>query len=234
MTLALLQLFDRHKVLPKQTADMEIPARLAAAYARLGNLVQAKIYYAQAAAELRQYRRPPLVGDVMIWLPKTLYSMGSLQAPQRDIKLTEFEDYVSALEESQGWLVRAAELGNNKWSRQSVEKLEDSYLDLITRIKNYRVADESDFLLAQKQKQEAQKKMAARLDRAISKLRLERLPSSPEEPEPGLLTDAFKTIDDVEKRVTQIEQSHDVEDQDTKEAKSHQGLKGEGQILDGK
>src|SRR5207253_10911043 len=47
MALTLLQLQDKTAFLPKQTADMEIPARLAAAYAREGNLDQAKIYYAK-------------------------------------------------------------------------------------------------------------------------------------------------------------------------------------------
>lgn len=225
MTMALLQLQDKKDFLPKQTAEMEIPARLAASYARLGNLDQAKIYYAKAAKELKRYRRPPMVGDVMVWLPKTLFSMGNMKAINKDVTLKEFRDYLNSVNESQGWLVRAAELGNNTWSRKAAEGLEDIYLSLITAIRDFKPSDSSDKILAAQQLQETQKAMAKKLDESIVKLKLERLPPSPAEPEAGKLTEAFTTIDQVEKNVTTIVQGHDIRDQNTPEAQVHEGLR---------
>ncbi len=225
MTLALLQLQDKKEFLPKQTAEMEIPARLAASYARQGNLDQAKTYYAKAAKELKRYRRPPMIGDVMVWLPKTLYSMGTMKAIRKDVTLKEFRDYLNSVNETQGWLVRAAELGNNTWSRKAADNLEDIYLSLITAIRDFKVSDSSDKVLAAEQQQEAQKAMAKKLDEAIVKLKLERLPPSPAEPEAGRLTEAFTTIDQVEKNVTTIVQGHDIRDQNTPEAQVHEGLR---------
>jgi tetratricopeptide (TPR) repeat protein len=222
---SLLQLQNLIDFLPKRTADMEIPARLAAAYARQNNLNQAKKYYEKAVAGLKKYRRPPLEADILIWLPKTLYSMGNIHPIRKDVTLQEFRDYLESIKEIQGWLVRAIELGNNQWSRKAADKLEDIYLDLVVAIRDFKVADNSDRFLAAKERQETQKKMASLLDECITKLKLERLPSSPEDPEPGRLTEAFKTVADVEKRVDQIIQRPDVQDQDTPEAQERQGLR---------
>lgn len=225
MTFALLQLQDKKQFLPKQTAEMEIPARLAAAYARERNLDQAKKYYEKAEYELKRYRRPPMVGDVMVWLPKTLYSMGTLKVIKKDASPKEFNDYINSVGETQGWLVRAAELGNNSWSKKAAESLEDIYLSLITSIKDFKGPKLSDKLLADQQRQQKQKEMAQALDDSISKLRLERLPSSPAEPEPAHLTNVFDTISKVEKNATLVIQGHDIRDQDTPEAQVYEGLK---------
>jgi len=225
MTLTLLQLLDNKKFLPRQIVEMEIPARLAASYARQGNPGPAKKYYEKAEQGLRKYRRPPLNGDVMAWLPKTLFSMGQMPQIKKDVTLKDFEDYLSTVTQTQGWLVRAGELGNNPWSRKACDNLEDIYLSLLVSIRDFKVADNSDRLLALKQRQEIQKKMALELDGAIGKLKLERLPASPAEPEAGRLTDTFKTVANVESRVSDIVQAHDVQDQDTPEAQAIQGLK---------
>jgi len=225
MTLSLLQLLDNKKFLPQQIVEMEIPARLAASYARQGNPGTAKKYYEKAEQGLKKYRRPPLNGDVMAWLPKTLFSMGQMPAIKKDVTLKDFEDYLSTVTQTQGWLVRAGELGNNPWARKACDNLEDIYLGLLVSIRDFKVADNSDQMLAQKQRQEIQKKMALELDEAVEKLKLERLPSSPAEPEAGRLTEAFKTVANVETRATEIVQAHDVQDQETPEAQAIQGLK---------
>ncbi len=80
----------------------------------------------------------------MVWLPKTLFSMGAMPTIKKDVTLKDFEDYLESLTQIQGWLVRAGELGNNQWSRKACENLEDIYLGLLVSIRDFKGADSSD------------------------------------------------------------------------------------------
>jgi tetratricopeptide (TPR) repeat protein len=58
--LTLLELQTHSYYLNRDAAEMEVPARLAAAYARMGNQEQARLYYAKAEGALKKRRRSPL------------------------------------------------------------------------------------------------------------------------------------------------------------------------------
>jgi tetratricopeptide (TPR) repeat protein len=225
MVLALLELDTHAEFLNRNTGTVELPARLAAAYARLNNLDQAKIYYARAEQGLKRMRRVHLTQDTLAWLPKTLYSMGKLAPLRPEFSDDDFKNYVTTLERAQSWLLRAAELGRNEWSKKASVELVSGYNEAWNFIANYPAPKDPDKLQALKALQQKQKSMAEVLDRAIDKLKSERLPSTPHDPEPAQVTEIFKNADFVQNQIDETIQARDVQDQGTFEAQQREGLK---------
>ncbi|MDZ4676275.1 MAG: outer membrane protein assembly factor BamD [Oligoflexia bacterium] len=225
MVLTLLELDTHSEFLNRNTGNVELPARLAAAYARMGNLAEAKVYYSRAELGLKKLRRVRLTEDTLVWLPKTLYSMGKLAPLRSDFTDEDFKNYVGTIERSQSWLLRASELGGNEWSKKAAAELTTGYNDAWNFIANFPVPDGSDKLQALKIQQQKQKSMSEALDRVLDKIKVERLPSTQLEPELPQVTEIFKTVALVQKQVDATIQARDVQDQKTYEAHKREGLK---------
>lgn len=230
--LALIELQNQTRFLNHDTVDVELPARLAAAYARQGNEEQARTYFAHAENGLKHVRVLHPKGDTLLWLPKTLYSMGHVPLPKKDLTPEGFKNYLGSLNQNQIWLVRAAEMGDNPWSKKASEELINVYFDAWGLIDQHQVPHETDKIQSMKERQEQQKSMALDLDSSISKLKLERIPPSPLEPESHNLTAVFNGVSGLEKRLDVLLQEPYVQDVETPEAQKREGLKREGVIRD--
>ncbi len=227
MILALVQLQERPNFLNKDLAQIELPARLAAAYARQGNIKLADEYNHKAEAGLKLRRRTPMKGDILIWLPKTLYSMGHIASRTIGANVDEFKNHIKALQWSQSWLLRCAELGeaSNSYSKKGAEEILQSYNSALQAIETVKASNDPDMLKAAKFKQDNQRAMAGALDYSLQQLKDDRLAATSLNSEVSLIKQLFEDLMPIQKKIDAIIQSHDVQDQNTNEAKSREGLK---------
>jgi len=122
---------QRKHLLTPEVATAELPARQAAAYSRVGNVDLAQKLYSQAETAMLRYRRKSSQ-ETPEWLAKTLYHMGRTNL--RDASWENFEVVVRPLGKTQQFLLEAAELDHELWSKRASEDLAVMYKNLWTVI----------------------------------------------------------------------------------------------------
>jgi len=135
-TLVVATLHDaikKEKHLSKEVALAEIPARLAAAYSRLGNSVEAKRYFKKAQQGLKVINRTTRnKTEKKDLLAKTYYFMGDLRTVEiKGIDDTRFVEHLKSL---QTYLLRSVELNVPKWSTLSANQILDAYDSIVGEI----------------------------------------------------------------------------------------------------
>ncbi len=223
VVLTLLQLKNGLRFLSREIVEAEWPARLAGAYARQGRVAEAQEYYTQAQLELKKTKHA-LGNDQLRWLPKTYYSMG--HTPEARLKFqnqTELEGFLSGMENSQVWLLKAAESKVSPWSEKASEELiatldvDWNYIDRLPP------ENSGDAMLALKKKQIEQKALATRLDTVLQNLKTEKSPDSS-------ATLVFSHIKDLQKRIDLLIGGKEVQDQPTEENKARHSEKQRGRM----
>lgn len=123
---SLLDARKRGKDLPYETQVAEIPGRLAAAYARMGNRDKALEYFNQASEGLKKivsrtnnHRQKELLG-------RTLFLMGQLNHSQRSAEARP-SSYMQSLSMQQPYLLQAIEMDHPVWSKKAAEDLKLGY-----------------------------------------------------------------------------------------------------------
>lgn len=145
----LYDLIGRADQLPEEIAHAELPARIASAYARVGNFDEAVMYYKRAEAGISQLRRASVSNEPPVWLPRTLYFMGSMSL--RRVSWNDFESALRPLARGQAYLLQAAEFGVQPWSEKSSQDLIATYRELWRAIRTAPNPDVSDpFISARK------------------------------------------------------------------------------------
>ncbi|MCB0390586.1 MAG: hypothetical protein KDD58_04820 [Bdellovibrionales bacterium] len=147
----LKDLDSRKKWLDLEVAYAEVPAKLAAAYARLGHIGEAEKYFKQAekgfskvsSMRMDTYKKQELMA-------RTLYMMGQVDA--KHFLSRNQEKYVKNLEYVQGYLLRAVELDHKQWSPRSAESLLKAYNDVWTVLKAMDVDNSSNDINLQSKK----------------------------------------------------------------------------------
>lgn len=124
-------LISRSGSLPVEIAQGEMPARLAAAYARVGNFERAQEFYRRAEAGIAKLRQSS-GSNLPAWLPETLFLMG--ESSRRQLSWADFESSLRPLARNQIYLLQSAELGQAPWSDKAADELIGIYNDLITTI----------------------------------------------------------------------------------------------------
>ena len=193
-------------------ARAELPARLAAAYSRVGNRSLAIKYFSEASQGLKEVcRRAPAPAPPKRTVAKTLYGMGRLNASQKRVEGDPIA-FVQSLSMQQPYLLQAIELRFPQWTRRSAEDLTLGYENLL----RYSIGDPA-----------RRREYFVRILQVINELRRIRMPDGgPAE------DDIFATVDKVEHRarMTMAELS-DVTPL-TPEAERRQGLKQTGRLVD--
>jgi tetratricopeptide (TPR) repeat protein len=148
-------LLNRQSQLPPEIARAELPARLAAAYARVGNFDRAMEFYQKAETAIVQLKRAAQENkqakqeeDVPEWLPRTLYFMGTMATRRAD--WSAFETELRPLARGQKYLLQSAELGENPWSDRAAQDLMTTYNELWMAVQNSPAPQETDPLLAKR------------------------------------------------------------------------------------
>jgi tetratricopeptide (TPR) repeat protein len=159
----------RAKSLPEEIAQTELPARLAAAYARERNFSEAERYYNLAEKQLARLRAQAANGEQPEWLPRILYAMG--HRPQGEITWERFESALVPLERSQIYLLQSAELGVQPWAGLAADELLGSYTALRKSIDAVPVPAAAEIVIAAREQQRERWKRLVRLSDAIIQLR---------------------------------------------------------------
>lgn len=119
---ALLDAKKRGKELSFETLNAEIPARLAAAYARIGNKQKAVEYFTQAGEGLKRIVGQTANHKQKEILARTLFLMGQLSSTQRLAQVSP-ESYMQSLSMQQPYLMQAVEMEQKNWSSRAAEDL---------------------------------------------------------------------------------------------------------------
>lgn len=159
----------RSKDLPQEVGKTELPARLAAAYARERNFQEAERYYNLAESQLARLRSQVAKGEQPEWLPRILYAMG--HRPLGEITWERFESALVPLERSQIYLLQSAELGVSPWAGLAADELIGSYSALRKSIDSVPVPAAAEIVIAARDQQRERWKRLVRLSDAIIQLR---------------------------------------------------------------
>ena len=205
---ALRDVESRRSRLPPEIADAEFPARVAGAYARIGNIEAAVSYYAQAERGIARLRHSPnqsLAGKTSLeWIPRTLYQMGraSLRKPSWD----DFETSVRPLRFGQIYLLQAAETGVLPWAERASQDLSSAYADLLVAISSAPVSPPEDPVTARRESQRRAWDYAHLTLEAIEELRARRLPA--DRSSSNEANAIFKYIDGAETNLKELLSKH--------------------------
>lgn len=124
---SLLDLMKRRTLLDQLIGDVEIPARLAAAYASYGQIAKAETLHVQASQSflkiLRTYRNHLSLNDIA----KNYYHLGLAIYP---VANEDFASLLAKLNLGQKYLLAAAEVETSMWSEKSKQVLIQSYQKL--------------------------------------------------------------------------------------------------------
>jgi tetratricopeptide (TPR) repeat protein len=177
---ALLELLAKTQVthLPPAVERAELPARLAGAYARLGNQAAALKYYQIAKAGIIKVRAT--AGEKLPqWLGQTLFLMGHV-APET-IGEVNLDSVFRVLSQSQVFLLQAAELHQAPWSEKAKVELIRVYRALWTAIESpLETSAPGDELLEKRAQQERRWDLAALVFEKLQELAAYELPSEGE------------------------------------------------------
>lgn len=164
---------ERKQLLAPEVANAELPARLAAAYSRVGNTELAQKLYSEAASSLTKYRRQQDKSNRPAWLAKTLYHMG--RSNLREANWENFEVVVRPLAQAQDFLLEAAELDDPQWSNKASQDLANVYNGLWNVIRNPPDTKDEDEVLKQRAAQQRQWEMTFQLVDLLDDLKRHRL-----------------------------------------------------------
>ncbi len=207
---ALLDARKRGRELPFATRHAEIPARLAAAYARIGNRKKALEYFALANKGLKKIVTEETGKKQQDILGQSLFLMGQLNPGQRRAE-GDPKAYLQGLSMQQPHLLQAVELRHATWSRKAATDLDVAY-DNIWKFKFTNPEAQNDYYV-----------------QAIQVVReLKRLKMPNEDAEVAAI---FAKADATESRLN-IEISKVVEgNRLTPEAEKREGLRREGRLV---
>ncbi len=126
---SLLDAKKRAKELPFETRAAEIPARLAAAYARIGNKQKAIEYFKEASEGLKKIVGQTANHKQKELLARTLFLMGQLNSAQRDGTVPP-ASYMQSVSMQQPYLLQAIEMDYPQWSKRAAADLETAYANI--------------------------------------------------------------------------------------------------------
>jgi tetratricopeptide (TPR) repeat protein len=208
---ALLDAKKRGKQLSSETLTAEIPARLAAAYARVGNKDKAREYFAEASDGLKKIVTKTQNHKQKELVARTLFLMGQLNSSQRSATVPA-TSYMQSVSMQQAYLMQAVEMDHPLWSRKASDDLILAY----DNIWKFQVGDG-----------EQRRALYTRGLQSIQELRKIRLPNAS-----APVNAIYAHVDGVEQRL-QTELAKVAEfNKLTPDAEKREGLKRQGKLAD--
>ena len=126
---ALIDAKRRGKDLSFETVNAEIPARMAAAYARLGSRAKAMEYFNLASQGLKATVARGAGHVHKDLLARTLFLMGKLSPTQRSASVDP-GSYLQSLSMQQAYLLQAMEFNKAPWSGKAEDDLKTGYRNI--------------------------------------------------------------------------------------------------------
>jgi tetratricopeptide (TPR) repeat protein len=205
----------RKQFLPDAIATAELPARLASAYARVGNLDLAMKYYSEAESGIARLHHQTASQAAPEWLAKTLYLMGRLSL--REMTWDNFDEALRPVQRAQLFLLQAIELENPKWSEEALTETEKIYDQMLEVLKSPPKTNEDDQVLSAREAQKRQWDLTEQTLECARALRAARPPN--EIVKSGKVEQLFTYVKSVEKKLMQILAEPPVGEGLTKESK---------------
>jgi tetratricopeptide (TPR) repeat protein len=191
---AITNLIEIHRgrySLPPEIVQAEVPARLAGAYARIGNNKEAERYFKIAERGLIQIQnlmKESKKGREI--LAKTLFTMGSIN--QLNVQTMGSEDYFSTIVALQKYLYKAIEYNDPSWSKQAFDQVMQAYQNSWQYIERVPLAENPDVAIAERQQKIEQLRVAHLALYGLKQLYSERIPDPNESEIVGLLLQKIK------------------------------------------
>lgn len=208
---ALLDARKRSRELPVEISRAELPARLAAAYSRLGNRAKALQYFRQASDGLKLLlAQSGNSNKAKETFGRTLYFMGRLNASQKNADGDPIR-YLQSLSMQQPYLLQAIEVAPPEWVRKANDDLLTAY-DNILRFSLKNPARQHEFYI--------------RALQVIAELRKIRMPDAGPQ-EDSIFTNVDKTERQIRDRLSVVPSQNPL----TNEALKRDGLKREGRLV---
>lgn len=166
---ALIDAEKRAAQMAPEVALTELPARLAAAYAREKNMPEAERYFAMADRQLSRLRAEAGKDAAPEWLPRILYAMG--HRPPGVVAWDRFDEAVVPIERSQMYLLQSAEMGVEPWAGQAADELIGAYSALRKAIDGVPTPAATELIIAAREQQKLRWERLVRLADAVARLR---------------------------------------------------------------
>lgn len=176
----LIEIYRGRTGLPVEKTKAEIPAKLAAAYARIGNNKEAAKYFLVAEKGLTQIQGQFLNSkERRAILARTLYAMGHM--PQVNTRSMSSADYFITVQSLQKYLYKAVEYNDDDWSRLAADKIIEAYDRVWTYIDHVPLPSTPDRMLAERNQKNEKILVAYAAREGLRSLFSERIPD-PNEP----------------------------------------------------
>ncbi len=229
--IALLDVKKRSATLPLEISKAEAPARLAAAYARIGNRDQSKVYFTQAENGLRELQSHVATRKQAAEIAaKTLFFMGRLTSLDAQMAKRP-EDYIDSLATLQPFLIRSVGLDVKVWSEKSAEQIIEAYQRLIELLDTTKVnEDPSDPGINERLTRDKKVSLLKYAVQTLRELKFKKLPGQPDKG--SLEARVFLQVDTFEKQMQGLLVSSSENTLKTPDAERREGLKREGRIKD--
>lgn len=170
----LIDLLERRQYLDVLSGQVETPARLAAAYAVIGRMDEAKKFHKQARENYENMVRQMRFHSSRSDLSKALYYLGLSVFPREK---ENFSDLKTKLSLGQKYLLASVESAKGGWADRAAQSLEDNYQRLWAFIQDYQKKGLShDPMAKMKQKQMDQLVMASDFYDLVLALRSDEFP----------------------------------------------------------
>jgi hypothetical protein len=220
---SLLDVQRRKEYLTDEITLAELPARLASAYAQIGQVEMAKKYFAMADEGIKKLRR--LFNDrrdLANLLARTYYFMGRIQ--DRQGKDVDPEAFFTSLRFQQTHLIRAVEMNVMPWSRKADDAILEAYRDLW----KYMKAGQASRAKAPYPEQRAYiLSWVEGAQQALAELKTLRFPGVNEGPEAERL---FSQLEEEERRMKEFLTDYAVSHPLTPESQRREGLRRDGRM----
>lgn len=132
MVASLLDARKRGASLPVEITQAQIPARLAAAYARQNREAEAMAYLNEAEKGIARVIVAKGKDLKVDWLAKIYVEMGSVSTNQLSVE--NFEDFVRSQKTVQVYLLKALKQNDPVWSARGLARLQETYQALFTQL----------------------------------------------------------------------------------------------------
>lgn len=223
----LLDAERRAQFLKRETATIEVPARIATLYARQNQEAIADRYYQRAEKGLAELKAAGVAGKTD-WVARVLYGMGRISP--RSVPASEFDGGLRSVRRAQGYLLRSVEENHSIWSARAQQEIEVIYNSLWKVIESTPLEPMEDKLAALRLQQDRMIEMGLSLNGALSQLQQEMIPGF--EPGNQNLVKLKTYLEQYESRLEVLIASRPVTEGLTPEAMSREGIMREGRVID--
>lgn len=190
----LASLLDAEKFKDKLSPEIalaELPARLAASYYRAGRFKESSSRLDEAEAGIRQLQQMKAKEASKTWLAQTYLQMGIVST--NDLSFENFKRSLDTLKIVQIYLLKSAEVADEKWSPLAAQTLVQVYKDLTQIVSEVPLNRSKDALLAQREQSDRKAFLAGQILESLNRLRALRLDFENEQSE-KLLEDVFAKL----------------------------------------